>query len=180
MESLDVDTLTRLLGRVPPDKVAQIDAMVKHCLEVLGAKYNRTFETPTIVYGVKGTTAGFANYGRNEIRLNTELLYTEWDDMLNQTVPHEVAHLVAGQVYGFNIKPHGGEWTLVMLYLGLAPTRCHSYNVKPSRQHARPHTYLCDCKEHKVTNYLHNKMQRGRPYTCTTCKGRLIFKESNA
>lgn len=175
MEPLNLDTLTRLLGQVPPDKVDAIEQTVSRCLAILEEKYKRTFVRPTIVYDVKGTTAGFAHYGKNEIRLNVELLYTHWDDMLNNTVPHEVAHIVAGQQYGFNIKPHGGEWQIVMLYLGLEPTRCHNYEVKKARVHKTPYVYLCDCKEHHVTALLHKRMLAGRTYQCNTCKGRLYF-----
>lgn len=175
MDPLDLDTLTRLLGKVPPDKEAAINKAVDDCLDKLGARFNRTFVRPTIVYDVKGTTAGFAHYGKNEIRLNTELLYTHWDDMLHNTVPHEVAHIVAGQQYGFRIKPHGGEWALCMIALGLEPTRCHNYEVKKARVHKRPFVYTCDCQEHHVTALLHRRMLSGRTYHCNTCKGRLTF-----
>jgi SprT protein len=108
------------------------------------------------------------------IRVNAQILinpeFTE--DMINNTIPHEVAHVVVRQTWP-SAKGHGKEWKLMMYYLGLEAERCHSYDTVAARQRQkapRPHVYYCNCDEpHRVTNILHRRMQQGRRYTCRKC-----------
>jgi SprT protein len=50
------------------------------------------------------------------------------EDMINQTLGHELAHLVAYKVYGS--WGHDWKWRTVMRALGLDPSRCHSYSLE--------------------------------------------------
>jgi len=95
--------------------------------------YKRTFRTPTIMYTVKGNMAGWAFYPKWEINLNAFYLLEEFDDMIGDTIPHEVAHLIASAVYGNTIKSHGRQWRGVMRSLGLNPKRCHNYKQQDVR-----------------------------------------------
>jgi SprT protein len=125
---------------------------------------------PTISYDLRGQSAGQANYRHNVIRLNRELLEKYAADFIDQTVPHEFAHLVAYQVYGRRVKPHGNEWRSIMVAFGAEPSRTHRYEVSKTRR-LRRYLYKCNCpgKEHELTSIRHNRIRRGAGYLCGQC-----------
>jgi SprT protein len=72
------------------------------------------------------TTAGRAFYAAKPqyVDLSFELVSQYLPNFMVDTIPHELAHLVAWTVY--NEPGHGTAWKHVMRSLGLEPTRCHS------------------------------------------------------
>ena len=57
-----------------------------------------------------------------------------------------VAHLVAHQLFGDSISPHGEEWQLIMRGVyELPPNRCHTYEVK--RRRVTRYIYKCPCAD---------------------------------
>lgn len=156
---------------VTTERQAAVRYKIEDCLSLAARHYERAFDVPDIRYDLRGNVAGKAN-GRY-IRINPELLAKNWDDMINVTIPHEVAHVVVRQMYGGRVKSHGDEWKHVMALFGLKPDRCHSYQTTPARVVKRKHRYLCLCRTHMVTAILHNRMMKGYRYTCGTCGGEL-------
>lgn len=90
---------------------------------------------------------------------------------------HEVAHLIAHQLFGPRIRPHGEEWQLIMRGIyGLPPDRCHTYAVK--RRATTRYLYRCHCPEHNdfpFSPQRHNLVAKGRRYYCRRCKATLVF-----
>ena len=129
---------------------------------------------PTVSYDLKGLAAGQANYQYNRIRLNRELLEKYGADFICQTVPHEFSHLVAYEVYGRRIKPHGNQWRSVMIALGAEPSRTHKYEATKTR-HLKRYLYKCGCpgKKHELTSIRHNRIRRGAGYLCGKCGGKM-------
>jgi len=129
---------------------------------------------PHVRYDLKGRTAGQAIGGRT-IRLNLQLLQDPryFDDMLNNTLPHEVTHIACQQWWPKQRVAHGLKWKQMMGVIGLPATRCHQYETQPARRVSRPHTYQCACSIHHVTNVLHKRMTQGQTYTCRKCGTRL-------
>ena len=97
-------------------------------LEELNEEYNAEFDFPKLEWVVCGTTAGRAWLQQWRIQLNEQLCKENTEDFMNDTIPHEVAHLVAYKVFGDD--GHGEGWRSVMRALGLNPTRCHDYNTR--------------------------------------------------
>jgi len=153
-------------------------AKVEECYRVAEKIFGKKYPLPSVVFDLKGHTAGYAHYQENKIRLNIDLLTRYTDDMINDTIPHEVAHLIAYQKYGRQIggSPHGAEWRHVAEALGCNGKRTHSYETKPARV-TRQFLYTCPCEnEFKVGVNLHKKMQNwARQRICRECKGYLIF-----
>jgi SprT protein len=137
--------------------------------------YRVQFPRPVVDYLKKGTTAGVAYLRANRISLNYVLLVENTDHFISQTLPHEIAHLIAWQVY--NCGNHGRGWKNVMkLCFGLEPDRCHTYdtsNVKVSRKPVTKYLYKCVCTEYRVGIVVHRKIQSGLAYRCRKCKGDL-------
>ena len=125
---------------------------------------------PEIAFDLRGKAAGQANYLKNKIRFNRDLLEKFTDEFVSQTVPHEFAHLVAYAKFGRRIKPHGTEWQSVMVALGVKPVRTHNFEVIPARRLKR-FPYQCDCPGllHELSTIRHNRIQRGILYICKKC-----------
>ena len=120
---MEVDNNTR---RVCKEKISE-------CVTRCNRIYNIKMDIPTLSFKLKGTTAGYAQYDIHTVKLNPVFLMENTRDMIEDTIPHEVAHLVVYAVYFVRMrtypKPHGNEWKSVMFALGLNPTRCHNYDM---------------------------------------------------
>ena len=118
-----------------PELRAKVDAAVEAAFTACEKHYEQKFKRPEVRYNIRNTNGGEAWCHRNLIRLNLTFLVENEEEFLKQTVPHEVAHLVAHYVYdskpmnGKKVRPHGREWKEVMGVLGLQPKVTHSYNV---------------------------------------------------
>jgi SprT protein len=132
-----------------------------------------------VLFDLKGRSAGmYRVHGRKRvIRYNPYLFAKYFDDNINTTVPHEVAHYVVDILYGAHrVRPHGTEWQQVMLALGAEPSVTGKYDLSgiPVRRQQR-HSYRCACTMHKISTARHNKIQRGKArYYCRNCKSKLI------
>lgn len=139
----------------------------------------------TVTFDLKGGRAGTAQYSRSgdhKLRFNRKILMENSEEFLNDTVPHEFAHLVTYALYGTDrdhkgrrkIKPHGDEWKRVMRLLGYKPSRCHNFKVEKARTVRRKYEYSCGCQVHKLTAVRHNKIKSGRShYLCNRCGKKL-------
>jgi SprT protein len=136
----------------------------------------------SIDFSLRGRCAGQAiveRKGATCLRINLQLLRENLDDYLNQTIPHEVSHLVVNwQARKKRLKPrpHGTEWQSVMRdCFGLEAKRCHSYQTTPARVVPRPFLYACNCREHLLTSIMHNKIGLSYQALCKACRTPLRF-----
>lgn len=137
---------------------------------------NRQFDLalpyPVLHFDLRGAAAGQAHGDCNLIRLNPLLLRENGEAFLAQTVPHEVAHLVAEAAFGHGIRPHGPEWRDVMALFGAAPERCHRFDISRAAVHRqRRFPYGCGCERlHWLSTTRHNRIYQGSMrYFCKSC-----------
>ena len=152
---------------------SEIEHRVQRKLDALCAVVQERFGVvmrPEVAWDLRGQAAGQANGRRNLIRFNRELAERYSNEFVAQTVPHELAHLVAFQKFGGSIRPHGREWQAVIVALGAEPRRTHCYEVTPTRKLKR-FFYQCHCPdaEYQLTAIRHNRIQRGHVYICKRC-----------
>jgi len=108
-----------------------IHARVETCYQQAEAFFKQRFVRAEVSFKLRGQKAGVAHLTENKLRFNPQLYRENREDFLRQTVAHEVAHLIAHQLFGLKIQPHGEEWQLIMRGVyELPPNRCHSYAVK--------------------------------------------------
>ncbi len=144
-----------------------------HYLHQAEGFFRRSFRLSEIRFDVRGKTAGYfkqlAN-GNSLINFNFSLLQTNGESFISRTVPHEVAHLVAYQVHGSAIRPHGREWKAVMQLFKADASRCHDYDMSNvvTRQYRR-FEYHCQCQAHFLTSIRHNRVLSGQDYLCRKC-----------
>ena len=128
-----------------------------------------------VMFNLRGRAAGMYRVSNNErvIRYNPYIFSKYFDDNLQTTVPHEVAHYVVDMLYGVNrVKPHGPEWREVMLLFKAEPRATGNYDLTgiPVRRQKR-YDYKCKCKTHQISTVRHNKIMSGSAvYLCRSCK----------
>lgn len=152
------------------------EVTLDECISRLPEKIRGEVMRPVISYFNNSPTAGRAR-GKRHLELNEDLLRQDTAEMLEQTLPHELAHLLVHQTCDYPTKPHGKEWRHFMALLGCAPDVCHRMeqpNLKRKRQSR--HVYQCDCRSHDLTTTRHNKhIVDGQTFICRSCKGELIY-----
>lgn len=160
----------------------QLQKATQRCLEQahpLVAGQGRRLPDIQIRCDLRGLSAGqmrlHAN-GRFEIRYNLDMALQQPQRFLNETVPHEVAHLVTWLLHGSRVRPHGKEWQAVMRGLGVAsPKAYHDFEPAGNPRRQRRWHYRCSCREHQLSTTRHNRIIKGMAYTCTRC-GELLAR----
>lgn len=104
--------------------------------------------------------AKFHRFGQMEIRLNLEAYYLDPQDMLKDTIPHEVAHLVC-MMFPQHGKGHDRGWQYICRTLGGSGRRCHDLQLTPARK-TRMFKYTLPSGATVVLKSVrHLKIQRG-------------------
>jgi len=146
---------------------SKIYERVNHFVALGNEKFESDLDIPHVRFDKRGTTAGTAHYEMLELNFNARLLVDNWDEFMDQTIPHEVAHLLKSHMYGRGrgsfLASHGTAWKKVMRALGVEPDRCHAMDVSKVQMPKAKHIYTCDkCqKELVISSVRHNKMVRG-------------------
>ena len=128
----------------------KVESRVRQCLDIAAKEYGVQFEMPEIRYDIKNTHGGIAYHKDWMIRLNLILLIENEEHFIQQTVAHEVAHLVNRRVHRppegkKRLMPHGNEWKKVMGLFRLPPKRTHNYNcasIEKAKKRVRAGTGL--------------------------------------
>lgn len=153
-----------------------ITSRVEACYEQAEAFFKRPFTRPQVSFKLRGQKAGVAHLHENLLRFNLQLYRENSEDFLRQTVAHEVAHLVAHQLFGDRIQPHGQQWQSIMRGVyELPPNRCHNYEVQ--RRSVPRYIYRCPCpdSDFPFTAQRHKLVRKGRRYLCRRCRELLVY-----
>lgn len=157
----------------------RVVAELTKCIVVLEKKFvGHKFPMPTIHYTLRGTTAGTAKYANWSININAGLLLDPRyeTEQIEQTAPHELAHLVTFKVYPETMdrgpmqitrrgykrgkrEVHGPRWQHVMRVMGKDPARLHQMDTTNvcTRERVR-YEWLCTgCKSVIEVGPKHNK-----------------------
>jgi SprT protein len=151
-------------------------ACVERCYELAEERLGRSFARPAVALDLRGQRAGVAYLNRNLLRFNAQMYSEHGEEFLRETVPHEVAHLLAHALHGSRIRPHGAEWQRLMTGLfGLPAKRCHDYPVVHARRRTS-YLYKCACPVPvPFTAQRHAWVGKGRRYQCLRCGTLLHF-----
>lgn len=138
--------------------------------------YAKELVKPEVLFDLVGATAGMyrMHADKREIRYNSAIFAKYFTENLEQTVPHEVAHSVTEQIFGWSrrIKPHGKEWREVMLNFNAEPAVTADFDMSgiPMRREQR-HAYKCECGQQMLSSRRHNRFVAGKAeYRCLNCK----------
>jgi SprT protein len=142
-----------------PELRAKVEAKTKECFKIAEKKHKVKFEMPEIRYNVKSTTAGLAYHQKWLIRYNLILMVENEEHFLNQTVPHEVAHLINRKVNKVpegkkRLPPHGKGWKEVMELLGVPAHVTHSYDCTSIDRAPRAKRKTTESKVARLLNQI--------------------------
>lgn len=101
-------------------------------------------------------TAGFARGFDHSVHLNEDYLNEYYDELLNQTLGHEICHIYQYKYYPYAKQAHGPEWKRLMRLIGLSPDTYHSMKLDGVVR-----------KSHKKTRYVYVDQQTGKCYNAT-------------
>jgi predicted SprT family Zn-dependent metalloprotease len=158
------------------EKMNAIRKRAQAVMAIATSMYQVDLSGTQISFNLKGRVAGYA-YGKSVkcscYRLKFNQFHSTGDhfqDIIDDTIPHEVAHLVtfANRSLGHG---HDSGWQRICIALGGNGKRCHDYEIKYA---AGGFDYLTD-RGHTVTvsKIIHHKVQAGRSYTYKNGKGRI-------
>jgi SprT protein len=169
---------------VPFDLVLAAEANVIKNLDKANNHFNLNLSCVGVKFFRKSKTAGYVIPGRdNIVYLNIDLFKANFAHFINDTIPHEVAHLFA---HHFNTKLkkkegiHGSTWKTIMSKIyGINAKRCHELDLSGIDLPKSKFKYICLCKKHLVGDIIHNKIEKGSRYECQKCKSSLTFLSKN-
>jgi SprT protein len=156
--------------------IEQFDKIVREQLEYAFKKFDVKISPNcvNITYDLKGKTAGRASQ-RNIIQLglefNKEAIASNYDDMVKNTIPHEIAHLIAFVRPEFGAKGHNKVWKKICIILGGNGERCCSYGLT-STKNVRKFLYEVNGNEYTLGLTRHKRMLQGVVYVCP-CGGKI-------
>jgi SprT protein len=128
---------------------------------------------PRITYNLRGTDAGQAFLEQNRIDLNLLLFRENFEDGIQKTIPHEIAHLRRGDF-------HGERWKTLMRQFGAVPDACHNLEVDAVSSRTGYFTYRCKCNPgYMVSLEMHLRIQASwELFRCRNCRQLPMFIES--
>ncbi len=156
------------------------------CLDIAKTKSGKEIRTPTLLFRQSGRRAGVCSvrFGRGFVVLNYDLVHkvNTYDEQLNCTLPHEVAHWVDHEINGgWHGDPHGYNWKRIMGWFGADPEVRHNMDmtgVKVRRRDTTLFRYKCNCGyDHRLSIIRHRRAQdTTRGYrVCKMCHGKLVY-----
>ena len=160
-------------------QIEQIKAKVQECIRTAESKFGITMPRVDVRFDLTGRAAGMAGmrYGQFYLRFNVNHIRLggkTWEHLLNDTVPHEVAHTVCQAFPKFG-RNHDAGWKRVCIALGGNGSRCYGENDAPEAvAQQRPWVYITTTgHEVRVTKVIHNKIQAGAGYVMRGGKGKI-------
>lgn len=144
------------------EKLDNFTAEIQRVLKEAATKYHvGLLNHVSIRYNLRGRCAGQAvreHDGNLILRFNIEAIEKDYDGMFNDTIPHEVAHLVCF------IRPELGKnhdkgWKKICEDLGGQSDRCHQIDLTPAKKTVRFLYVLEDGTEVRLTKKMHSKVR---------------------
>lgn len=173
---------------VPAHIKARVIQILKDGIAKAEARYKMKFEFPNVVYKLSGgRVAGTASYRTWTIDLNAGILMQNVEEFLNDTVLHELGHLICDRVYpeahmaGGGVSApytitrtgrfkrakrdlHGARWVECTYACGHPnPLRLHTMNTEGLKKgNANRYRYECQCGKQgfDLSAKKHAKLQR--------------------
>lgn len=150
----------------------QCETKLAQCISIVEQHYNIKMPAIDMTYDIRGGhMAGQARTRRfptgqviAKIRIHPIYLDQHPDEMVNQTVPHELAHVATRVLYP-RASHHGYEWASVMAVLGVPAERLHHMKLQGVVSNSRKTQHaICQKCQHvfNVTPQMLVKMGKNK------------------
>lgn len=161
------------------EQMQAIRNKVAECISTAEREFGITMPNVDVRFDLKGRSAGVAGFVGKKFYLRFNVHHMSlggqtWEHLLNNTVPHEVAHTVCQAFPKFG-RNHDRGWQRVCLALGGNGKRCYGEDDAPEAVAAqRPWVYITTAGHQvRVTKVIHSKIQKGYTYSIRGGKGAL-------
>ena len=162
-------------------KVEQIRTRFLELVELASIKYGVKMPYIEVKFDLSGRSAGQARHTIKYIgtakvsnfcvRFNMHMVTNHFDEMLNETVPHELAHIIC--MYTGWGRNHDRMWKSICIALGGTGDRCHEMSVVPARTRAT-YKYVATCGTTvTLSSVRHTRVQKGQVYVVTRTNGKI-------
>lgn len=156
--------------------IEQFEIKVQECLARARKQYRVALKLNPTRYDIRGRIAGQVQYIESDnsfnLRFNPEAIRVNCQDMTVNTIPHEVAHMVAHELYGY--FSHDELWKKICRELGGDDARCHDYVLSYVPKPKTKYLYDVDGVQIRVGPAVHKRIQdRSRTYTCSKTGARI-------
>jgi predicted SprT family Zn-dependent metalloprotease len=131
--------------------------------------YNISLPRIDVRFDLTGRVAGYAGWRMTNgtinyfMRFNTDMMLSSWDHIINETAPHETAHIVC-QSHSYLGSKHDQGWRRVCIALGGSGQRCHNELVIYAKGNTYQYTTTTGATVN-VSGKIHNNVCAGRTYT---------------
>lgn len=167
-------------------KMEQIKQKVAQTIALAEAKFNIKMPAVAIRFDLTGRAAGMAGCKGNAYYLRFNIAHMAmggqtWEHMLNDVVPHEIAHTVCQSTPTLG-RRHDTGWKRVCVALGGNGRRTYSADDAPeavaaskAKRDAKSTFAYVSTSGHRisVSQIIHAKIQRGAIYTVHNGGGKL-------
>lgn len=151
------------------ERAQQVRAKIAELIKRYETMTGKTLPAIDVRFDLRGSCAGQAGrradrYGYNYfMRFNRDMMQNAgWDHLINDTVPHELAHIVC--FVDNSDRGHGAVWRRWCRALGGSGERCHTEAVT----YAKGRTYIYTTSTGLTFNFSetkHRRIQAGASYT---------------
>lgn len=133
----------------------------KQVIELAERLYDIDLSDVGIRFDLKGRAAGMACRRGNQyyVRYNSEACRKYFDEQANNTIPHEIAHIVCMKMPHLG-KHHNAGWKRVCRSLGGDDSRCHNMRLTSGKTRYR-YLYNVDGEDLHIGPKVHRKIQHG-------------------
>lgn len=149
---------------------AAIIEKVNECYNIANKNHNRQFANSEVQFFENRAAAGLANAKTNTLHFNLNYARQNINFILNEVVPHEVAHLVQFQLVGYG--SHDRHWKHLCLSLGGNGQTKFDNNIiglTITKKRKTKYYQYNNGKEAIISSLDHKKIQSG--YVFNTKKG---------
>lgn len=100
----------------------------------------------------------------------------KYGNIFQDTVLHEIAHIIVRKTYPKAKQNHGKEFRYVCSKIGCSGTT-HADYVIDIKTKTKKHQYNCQCQKHYVSTRKHNVIQQNpKLYSCQVCKSDIKYQ----
>lgn len=118
-----------------------------------------------VVTKINPKTAGQARYKGNIVTINELYMKDHEQQIVEQTLPHEICHLYQHKYFPTAKQAHGPEWKRLMMAVGCKPDTYHSMIIPEQKANKRKkirYIYTTECgKTARLTKQQHEHVQIG-------------------
>lgn len=144
---------------------------------LLGERRSIDFSSIEIRFSLRGKTAGTATFydeTKKILNFNMILARDNFDDFIDRTVDHEVAHIYEQEFFTTK-ENHGETWKNLMILIGKNPEQYHHYSLNSIASFSNKGKVLCEkCgNEFYISNTIMEKITTGLKYHHKNCGGSL-------